>query len=113
MFVILESKLYLRKVWRYQRGNQKPTYIEGQTTQWSKDRRTDNTMVKRQKDRQHNGQKKKDKKTNNYLQNTTQKTIDRSTRTTQKPGVNPGASEGKVVLAPLVEPVVVLWLQTR
>ena len=57
MFVILESKLYLRKVWRYQRGNQKPTYIEGQTTQWSKDRRTDNTMVKRQKDRQHNGQK--------------------------------------------------------
>ena len=30
---------------------------EEQTTQWSKDRRTDNTMVKRQKDRQHNGQK--------------------------------------------------------
>jgi hypothetical protein len=67
----------------------------------------------KKKDRQHNGQKKKDKKTNNYLQNTTQKTIDRSTRTTQKPGVNPGAPQGKVVLAPLVEPVVVLWLQTR
>jgi hypothetical protein len=30
---------------------------EGQTTQWTKDRRTDNTMGKRQKDRQHNGQK--------------------------------------------------------
>ena len=92
MFVILESKLYLRKVWRYQRGNQKPIYIEGQTTQWSKE---------------------KGQKDNNYLQNTTQKTIDRSTRTTQKPGVNPGAPEGKVVLAPLVEPVVVLWLQIR
>jgi hypothetical protein len=39
---------------------------EEQTTQWSKDRRTDNTMAKRQttqwpKDRQHNGQKKKEK----------------------------------------------------
>jgi hypothetical protein len=30
-----------------------------QTTQWPKDRRTDNTMAKRQKNRQHNGQKKK------------------------------------------------------
>ena len=37
---------------------------EGQTTQWSKDRRTDNTMVKRQKDQ----------KTNNDLQSITQKT---------------------------------------
>jgi hypothetical protein len=60
---------------------------EGQTTQWSKDRRTDNTMAKRQKNRQHNGQKTegqttqwskdrstdntmaKRKKTNNDLQN--------------------------------------------
>jgi hypothetical protein len=52
---------------------------EGQTTQWPKDRRTDNTMAKRQKDRQHNGQKteeqttqwpkEKDKKTNNDLHN--------------------------------------------
>ena len=32
---------------------------ERQTTQWPKDRKTDNTMAKRQKDRQHNGQKKK------------------------------------------------------
>jgi hypothetical protein len=46
---------------------------EGQTTQWPKERRTDNTMAKREKDRQHNGQKKKDKKTNNDLQNITQK----------------------------------------
>jgi hypothetical protein len=30
---------------------------EGQTTQWPKDRRTDNTMTKRQKDRHHNDQK--------------------------------------------------------
>jgi hypothetical protein len=29
---------------------------EGQTIQWSEDRRTDNTMVRRQKDRQYNGQ---------------------------------------------------------
>ena len=42
---------------------------EEQTTQWPKDRRTDNTMTKRQKNKQHNGQKKKDKKTNNDLQN--------------------------------------------
>ena len=40
-----------------------------QTTLWSKDRRTDNTMVKRQKIRQHNGQKKKYNRTNNHLQN--------------------------------------------
>ena len=49
-------------------GNQNP-YIEEQTTQWPKDRRTDNTMAKRQKNRQHNGQKKKYKRTNNDLQN--------------------------------------------
>jgi hypothetical protein len=35
-----------QRVWRYQRGNQNPS-IEGQTTQWPKDRRTDNTMAKR------------------------------------------------------------------
>jgi hypothetical protein len=36
---------------------------EVQTTQWPKDRSTDNTMAKR----------KKDKRTNNYLQNITHK----------------------------------------
>ena len=56
---------------------------EEQTTQWPKDRRTDNTMVKRQKNRQHNGQKKK------YKQRSTKhtyKTKDRVTRTPLKPG---------------------------
>jgi hypothetical protein len=36
---------------------------EGQTTQWPKDRRTDNTMAKRQKNRQHNGQKTEEQTT--------------------------------------------------
>jgi hypothetical protein len=48
---------------------------EGQTPQWPKDRRTDNTMAKRQKDRQHNGQKTegqtpqwpKDRRTDNTM----------------------------------------------
>jgi hypothetical protein len=53
---------------------------EGQTTQWSKDRRTDNTMIK-----------KGEIRTNNDLQNTTQKTKDRATRTPLKLGVNSGA----------------------
>ena len=42
---------------------------EEQTTQWPKDRRTDNTMAKRQKNRQHNGEMNKYKKINNDLQN--------------------------------------------
>ena len=36
---------------------------EGQTTQWAKDRRTDNTIAKRQKNRQHNGQKTEEQTT--------------------------------------------------
>jgi hypothetical protein len=48
---------------------------EGQTTHCSKDRRTDNTMAKRQKDKQHTGQKtegqttqwSKDRRTDNTL----------------------------------------------
>jgi len=44
------------RVWRYQRGNQKPYIEEGQTTQWLK---------------------KKYKRENNDLQSTTQKTKDR------------------------------------
>jgi hypothetical protein len=52
-----------RRVWRYQRGNQKPYIEEEQTTQWPKDRRTDNTMAKRQKNRQHNGQKTEEQTT--------------------------------------------------
>jgi hypothetical protein len=49
----------VRRVWRYQRGNQNPYIEDEQTTQWSKDRRTDNTMVKR----------KGTKRTDNDLQN--------------------------------------------
>ena len=45
---------------------------EGQTIQWQKDRRTDNTMAKRKQ------------KTNNDLQNTTQKTKDSVIRTSIK-----------------------------
>jgi hypothetical protein len=52
-FVARQLVVYvlLRKVWRYQMGDQK-SYIEGQTIQWPKE--------------------KKDKRTNNHLQNTTQ-----------------------------------------
>jgi hypothetical protein len=53
----------LRRVWRYQRGNQNPYIEEEQTTQWPKVRRTDNTMTKRQKNRQHNDQKTEEQTT--------------------------------------------------
>ena len=62
----------IRRVWRYQRGNQKPLieipkidkqHEEGETTQW---------------------QKKKDTRTNGDLQNITPKTKDRATRTPLK-----------------------------
>jgi hypothetical protein len=36
---------------------------EEQTTQWPKDRRTDNTMAKREKNRQHNGQQTEEQTT--------------------------------------------------
>jgi hypothetical protein len=36
---------------------------EEQTTQWPKDRRTDNTMTKKQKNRQHNDQKTEEQTT--------------------------------------------------
>ena len=39
------------------------------------------SIIRKSKDRQHNGQKKKDKRTNNDLQNITHKTKDRETRT--------------------------------
>jgi hypothetical protein len=42
------------------KGQSESVYVEEkQTTQWPKDRKTDNTMATRQKNRQHNGQKKK------------------------------------------------------
>jgi hypothetical protein len=54
---------FARRVSRYQRCNQNPYTEEEQTTQWPKDRRTDNTMAKRQKNRQHNGQKTEEQTT--------------------------------------------------
>jgi hypothetical protein len=82
---------------------------EEQTTQWPKDRRTDNTMAKRQKNTQHNGQKTeeqttqwpKDRRTDNtmakrkkYKQRSTKhtyKTKDGVIRTPLSIGVNLGA----------------------
>ena len=46
------TQLYIRWVWMYERENQNPQIDEGQTTQWPKDKRTNNTMTKRQKDKQ-------------------------------------------------------------
>jgi hypothetical protein len=51
----------LRKSKKNRQHNGQKT--EEQTTQWSKDRRTDNTRVKRQKNRQHKGQKTEEQTT--------------------------------------------------
>ena len=64
----------------YQRGNQNPYIEEELTTQWPKDRWTDNTVAKRQMNRQHNGQKKKYKNKQRSTKHT-HKTKDRVTRT--------------------------------
>ena len=59
---------FIRKVWRYQSGIQKP-FIEGQTIQWSKEKLEDTKGVFRSrllKDRQYNGRKKKNKRTMIY-----------------------------------------------
>ena len=58
------------RFWRYQRDNQNP-YIEGQTTQWTKD-----------------------KMTNNYLQSNTQKIKDRAARSPLNTGGEHRCSEG-------------------
>jgi hypothetical protein len=50
------------------------------------------------------------KRKNNDLQNTIQKTNDRATRTLLKPGVNWGASDGEVIHAQIVAPVMLLLL---
>jgi hypothetical protein len=52
---------------------------EERTTQWPKDRRTDNTMAKRQKNRQHNGQKTEEL-TTQWPKEKGQKDKQRSTR---------------------------------
>ena len=64
------------------------------------------------KNRQHNGQKKKNKRTNNDLQNMHIKLKSNNTNPTTT-GVNPGAPEEYAVPAPLVTPVVLIYLQTR
>ena len=76
----------IKRVWRYQRGNQNPHIDEEQTTQWPKE--------KVQMDEQ---------RPTKY----TLKTKDRETRVPLKPGVNSGVPEELAVPAPLVAPV---WL---
>ena len=68
-FVVHDQSMHhhfiLRRVWRYQKGNQKPYIEEEQTTQWPKE--------KEQKDKQ-------------WSTKHTYKTNDRVTRTPLKPG---------------------------
>ena len=85
--MLFDSKFILRRVWRYQGGNQNPYIKEEQTTQWPKE--------KAQKDKQQSTKH-------------TYKTKDRATRTPLKPGVNSGAPEGLEVPAPLVAPIVLI-----
>ena len=72
-FTFLFATYILRRVWRYQRGNQNPYIEEEQTTQWPNE--------KWQKDKQRSTKH-------------TYKTKDRVTRTPQKPGMNSGFPEG-------------------
>ena len=64
----------LRRVWKYQRGNQNPYIEEEQTTQWPKEK----VQMYKQRSTKH-----------------TYETKDRFTRTPLKPGVNSGAPEGQ------------------
>ena len=63
----------IRRVWRYQRGNQNPYIKKEQTTQWPRE--------KVEKDKQ-------------WSTKHAYKTKDRVTRTPLKPGVKSGALEG-------------------
>jgi hypothetical protein len=78
---------WLRRVWRYQRGNQNPYIEEEQTTQWSKE--------KVQRDKQRSTKH-------------THKTKDRVTQTPVKTGGELRWSEGYSVPAPLVAPFVLI-----
>jgi hypothetical protein len=76
MSTVLMAKACLqviRRVWRYQRGNQNPYIEEEQTTQWPKEK----------------VQKNKQRSTKH-----TYKTKDRVTRIPLKTGENSGAPEG-------------------
>jgi hypothetical protein len=81
------QNIFLRKIWRYQRGNQNPYIEEEQTTQCPKE--------KIQKDKQRSTKH-------------AYKTKDRVTRTPLKTGVNSGGPEGWGVPTPLVAPVVLI-----
>ena len=62
LYLFLKFRFYLRRVWRYQRGNQNLYIKEEQTTQWSKE--------KVQKDKQQSTKhthKTKDRVTQNPL----------------------------------------------
>ena len=78
------SGLCVRWVWKYQRGNQNPYIEEEQTTQWPKDRRTDNTMAKRTEGQ--TTQWPKEQKDKQRSTTHTYKTKDRLTRTPLKTG---------------------------
>ena len=64
----LKFKIKLRRIWRYQRGNQKLYIEEEQTTQWPQDTKGAIRNCISKKNRKHNGQKKKYKWINNNLQ---------------------------------------------
>ena len=81
--------IMLRRVWRYQRGNQNPYIEEEQTKQWSKE--------KVQKDKQRSTKH-------------AHKTTDRVTRTPLKTGVDSGAPEGWTVPVPLVSKRHLIWI---
>ena len=69
----------IRRAWRYQRGNQNP-YIEGQTTQWPKEKST----------------KGQQRSTNIHI-----KLKIEQHEPHYKPGVNSGSPEGLAVPVPL------------
>jgi hypothetical protein len=82
---IFLGKNILRKVWRYQRGNQNPYIVEGQITEWPKQKETKGQI-------------------------TIFKTVHMKLKIEQYEshyllGVNSGASQGQEVPAPLVIPV--------
>ena len=77
---------FLRRVWRYQRGNQNPYIKEEQTTQWPKDTKGVIRIRISKKNRRHNGHRKIQKDKQRFTKQT-HKTKDRVTRTPLKTGV--------------------------
>ena len=75
----------IRRVWRYQRGNQKPYIVEEQTTQWPKEK----VLKDKQRSTKH-----------------TYKTKDQVTRTPLKTGGEHRCSGRQAGPSPLVAPVV-------